>query len=354
MKILSIQINSPDAEYCTQVLSKVSRTFAPTIRMLPKRLYLPVTVAYLLCRIADTVEDESSLSRQDKEKLLLTYADIFKQEETKSKAKFLTGVAVIPDHNTDVSLTKNLDRVFLVYKTFHPEVQKMIATWVVEMTLGMKKYSQSSAKRKRQFLHSMKELDEYMYYVAGTVGHMLTSLFTYFSNKITPTLSRKMEFFSESFGKGLQMVNIIRDMAGDLKRGQSYIPDEILQKYQLNRQSIFEVQNSKNAELMFDELIQTAIGHLDKALAYVVLIPKEETRIRLFCLLPMFWAMQTLRAIQDNSLNLLTAEKIKISRKVIRTEFYKSLILTFSNRLTVRHYNKIRKNISLQPLPAVI
>ena len=222
------------------------------------------------------------------------------------------------------------------------------------MSRGMHKYAQATIRKKFSFLGTMKELDEYMYYVAGTVGHMLTSLFTYFSKKITPTLYRKLEFFSESFGKGLQMVNIIRDMAGDLKRGQSYIPDEILQKYHLTRHSIFEVQNSKNVELLFDELIQTAIGHLDNALAYVVLIPKEETRIRLFCLLPMFWAMQTLRQIQENSLNLLTAEKVKISRKVIRTEFYKSLILTFSNRLTIRHYNKIRKNISVQPLVAVI
>ena len=354
MKILSMQLNSPDVDYCTQILSKVSRTFAPTIRMLPKRLYLPVTVAYLLCRIADTVEDESSISKEKKENLLLIYADIFKQEEVRNKEKFLSAVAVIPDHNIDVNLTKNLNRVFSVYKTFHPEVQKMIATWVVEMTLGMKKYSQSSARRKKQFLRSMKELDEYTYYVAGTVGHMLTYLFTYFSKKITPPLFRKMELLSESFGKGLQMVNIIRDMAGDLKRGQSYIPDEILQKYHLTRQSIFESQNSKKAEMLFDELIQTAVNHLDKALAYVVLIPKEETRIRLFCLLPIFWAMQTLREIQENSLNLLLSEKVKISRKVIRTEFYKSLLLTFSNRLTVRHYNKIRKNISVQPLAAAI
>ena len=184
----------------------------------------------------------------------------------------------------------------------------------------------------------MKELDEYTYYVAGTVGHMLTSLFTFFSKKITPKVSKKLEFFSESFGKGLQMVNIIRDMAGDLKRGQSYIPDEILQKYKLTRQSIFEVQNSKNAELLFD----------------VVIIPKEETRIRLFCLLHIFWAMQTLSIIHENTLNLLQKDKIKISRRVIRTEFYKSLILAFSNRLTIRHYKKIRKTLAPEPLPAVI
>jgi farnesyl-diphosphate farnesyltransferase len=350
MKLFSMQIHSEDAEYCSQMLGQVSRTFAPTIRMLPKRLFLPVTVAYLLCRIADTVEDEVTIATEDKENLLLTYADIFKQGDAVHKENFLQGVAVIPDHNADVELTKNLTRVLNVYNTFHPEVQKMISTWVIEMTMGMKKYAQSSAQRKKQFLKSMKELDEYMYYVAGTVGHMLTSLFTYFSKKITPAISKKLEIFSESFGKGLQLVNIIRDMAGDLKRGQSYIPDEILHKYALTRQSIFESNNRGNAEQLFDELIETAVDHLDQALVYILNIPKEETRIRIFCLLPLFWAMQTLSVIHENSLNLLQAEKVKISRKVIRTEFYKTLVLTFSNRLTVRHYNKIRKNMALAPL----
>jgi len=353
MKILSMQINSPDAEYCSHMLTQVSRTFAPTIRMLPKRLYLPVTVAYLLCRIADTVEDESCIITQEKERLLLIYADIFKQTDSMHIQAFLKGVDIFPDYNPDVALAKNLERVLNVYRTFHPEVQKMIATWVVEMTLGMKKYAQSSAKRKKQFLHSMKELDEYMYYVAGTVGHMLTSLFTFFSNKITPGIYKKLEVFSESFGKGLQMVNIIRDMAGDLKRGQSYIPDEILHKYALTRQSIFESGNRNKAELLFNELIQTALDHLDKALIYVINIPKEETRIRIFCLLPLFWAMQTLSVIHENTLNLLKPEKVKVSRKVIRKEFFKTLILTFSNRLTIRHYQKIRKNLALQPLTAI-
>jgi farnesyl-diphosphate farnesyltransferase len=353
MKIWSMQIDHPDTDYCREMLAKVSRTFAPTIRMLPKRLCIPVTVAYLLCRIADTVEDEPGIQTSDKEKLLLTYADIFKQGEAAHKNNFLRGVMVIPDHSPDVALSKNLQRVLNVYDTFHPEVRKMIATWVVEMTLGMKKYAQSSAIRKKQFLSSMKELDEYMYYVAGTVGRMLTSLFTYFSKTITPGISKKLEMFSESFGKGLQLVNIIRDMAGDLKRGQSYIPDEILNKYRLTRQSIFEIQNRDNAERLFDELMQTAIDHLDKAMAYVVNIPKEETRIRIFCLLPIFWAMQTLRVIHENTLNLLRPEKVKISRGVIRKEFYKTLILTFSNRLTVRHYQKIRRNLVLAPLTAI-
>jgi farnesyl-diphosphate farnesyltransferase len=344
---------SRNIEFCSNLLPLVSRTFAPTIRMLPKKLYLPVTVAYLLCRIADTVEDESSLNREEKEIILSIYADILREPTNGNKDKFLELTAKIPENSTDIILIRNLDKVLSVYKSFTYEVQKNIGVWVIEMTLGMKKYAQSVNKKKFQFLKSMQDLDEYMYYVAGTVGHLLTALFAHFSKKITPAVVQRLEKFSESFGKGLQLVNIIRDMNKDLRRGQSYIPDEILCKYQLTRKSLFEQNNSEQAERLFNEMIQIAIKHLDNALTYIINIPKEEARIRLFCLLPLFWAMQTLRIIQTNTLALLRSENIKISRRTIRVEFLKAIILMFSNRLTVRHYKKIRKNFSPQTLPAV-
>jgi len=339
--------------FCNDMLPKVSRTFAPTIRMLPANLNLPVTVAYLLCRIADTVEDDSHLTKSEKQDSLFTFARIFKDRDIESRDKFLQLVSKVPEYNTDVYLTKNLDKVLAVFDSFHPEVQKLIGIWVVEMTLGMMKFAQEKGRRKFQFLKSMKDLDEYTYYVAGTVGHLLTSLFAHFSNKITPVVVQRMDKFSESFGKGLQLVNIIRDMNTDLKRGQSYIPDEILQKYHLTRKTIFEEKNFEKAEELFNEMIQMAVDHLDKALAYIITIPKEEARIRLFCLLPLFWAMQTLRLIQANTLALLRIENVKISRRIIRIEFFKSLILMFSNRLTIRHYKKIRREFAEHPLIAL-
>ena len=47
-----------DEGYQDQILPHVSRTFALTIPQLPARLRVAVTNAYLLCRIADTIEDE--------------------------------------------------------------------------------------------------------------------------------------------------------------------------------------------------------------------------------------------------------------------------------------------------------
>ena len=339
-------------EFCRSILPQVSRTFAPTIRMLPGHLNITVMVAYLLCRIADTVEDEKSLTKEEKQQYLSLYAEILQNANMDKIRQFIQAVDKVPNHNSDVNLMKNLNKVFSVFITFHPEVRRLISIWVAEMVVGMRKFAQSKGHHKFQFLKSIKDLDEYTYYVAGTVGHLLTSLFAHFSKKITPTVKKRLEIFSESFGKGLQLVNIIRDITKDLRRGQSYIPEEILAKYKLTRRNIFETENREQAQCLFNELIEMAVYHLDNALAYIINIPKEEARIRLFCLLPLCWAMQTLKLIQLNTLALLQVDSIKISRRVIRIEFLKSIILIFSNRLTVHHYKKIRKNIAPLPLPA--
>src|SRR6478736_6427264 len=70
---------SLDAEmeraWCSGMLPKVSRTFALCIRLLPASLEHPVCVAYLLCRIADTVEDSATLSAPEKARLLAEFRD---------------------------------------------------------------------------------------------------------------------------------------------------------------------------------------------------------------------------------------------------------------------------------------
>src|SRR5450631_4830029 len=63
-----------DAVYQDQILPHVSRTFALTIPQLPAALRVAVTNAYLLCRIADTIEDEPALSPAE----TLAFLDRFK------------------------------------------------------------------------------------------------------------------------------------------------------------------------------------------------------------------------------------------------------------------------------------
>src|SRR5215468_2316387 len=64
MSLDAAQLHSSlsDEAYQDFILPAVSRTFALTIPELPAGLRTSVTNAYLLCRIADTIEDEPALS----------------------------------------------------------------------------------------------------------------------------------------------------------------------------------------------------------------------------------------------------------------------------------------------------
>ena len=61
-----------DREFCQDMLPKVSRTFAVCITLLPQDLEHSVLIAYLLCRVADTLEDSPVLLPPEKTKLLDT------------------------------------------------------------------------------------------------------------------------------------------------------------------------------------------------------------------------------------------------------------------------------------------
>ena len=60
-------------KYCQDALPKVSRTFALNISVLKGDLYRSILIAYLFCRIVDTLEDAAKLDPQIKSRLLLEF-----------------------------------------------------------------------------------------------------------------------------------------------------------------------------------------------------------------------------------------------------------------------------------------
>jgi farnesyl-diphosphate farnesyltransferase len=340
-------------QYCINMLPKVSRTFAPTIQKLPRPLVLQLTVAYLLCRIADTIEDSAILTIKKKQKLLGHYADLLVRENAPNTLQtFMKHIDALPQQGTDDELLHHVPLILAVYHTFPKKVRTGTSTWVAEMVSGMRTYVQSKYSSSQNFLKTLKDLDEYIYYVAGTVGNLVTTLFSLYSRHITHTIAQHLKKYAESFGKGLQMVNIIRDMPDDWKHNRSYMPNELLHKYDLTRQSIFDRHNVQRSKKMLEELIEMALSYLDASLQYITTIPKAERNMRLSCMLPVFWALQTLRAIKKNINTFFEKEKIKISRAIIREELYFAHVTVFSNRLIQRRFFKFRDEIArTYPLP---
>jgi farnesyl-diphosphate farnesyltransferase len=53
-----IEITDENIRFCDDMLGKVSRSFTPVIRQLPKGLGLEILIFYLTLRALDTVEDD--------------------------------------------------------------------------------------------------------------------------------------------------------------------------------------------------------------------------------------------------------------------------------------------------------
>ena len=74
--MMSARPDQQDEAFQHRILQGVSRTFALTIPQLPPALYRAVANAYLLCRIADTIEDDAGLPFADKERFSQQFIDI--------------------------------------------------------------------------------------------------------------------------------------------------------------------------------------------------------------------------------------------------------------------------------------
>ncbi len=75
-------------------------------------------------------------------------------------------------------------------------------------------------------LHSIPELQDYCYIVAGIVGEMLTELFL-LDRPALAGVAATMRERAATFGEALQLVNILKDSEGDAREGRRYLPEEV-------------------------------------------------------------------------------------------------------------------------------
>src|SRR5438552_13106977 len=104
-----------DEVYQEQILPHVSRTFALTIPQLPPGLRSAVTSAYLLCRIADTIEDEPALSAAETFGYLQRFAAVV--AGTEAPAPLAREVAARLSERTlpaEQDLVRHMERVIRV------------------------------------------------------------------------------------------------------------------------------------------------------------------------------------------------------------------------------------------------
>lgn len=329
-----------DWTWCEAMLPAVSRTFALCIRFLPDDLRRSVTISYLLCRVADTVEDAPELTADHKVELLGQLAAALDDP----------GQSLIPLHrafeqrpDADARLVTRAADVLGVFHAQPLAVRQAVAPWVAEMSRGMAEFaarppSAASSGRVR-CLRSEADLDRYCYFVAGTVGRLLTALFAAQRPLLAPATLRGLEARSEDFGAGLQLVNILADVARDHQRGVCYLPEQWCRDAGVDVRALLEPAQQPAARQMLELLAERARFRLRAARDYVQLLPRGEYQLRLFCLVPYFLALRTLRAIMADPTYPAAGQRVKVGRQVVSRTLVAAQVCAASNHL-LRAYSR--------------
>lgn len=317
--------------FCREILPAVARTFALSIRLLPGMLGDTVCVAYLVCRIADTVEDAPDLPATRKAELL---------DRLRAALEHPAAGAMLPELYSDISgepghvrLVRSADVVLRAYHALPPGSREPVRRWASEMIVGMRKFVLAYPDGIR--IQSVEEYREYCYYVAGTVGYLLTDLWREHVPSIGAGRYEQLRARSRAFAEALQTVNILKDVARDAEHENSiYIPEELLRGAGSSHAHILRDELVPQTRAALAGLVQMARADLEVARDYLLLIPRRAVSIRLSCVLPLLFAYATLRDLTRTPSALASRVNVKISRAEVKSLMLLGIATILSNRAT--------------------
>lgn len=293
-----IPTSETNQDFVLRMIPMVSRTFALSIEALPQELKIPIATSYLLCRIADTIEDEVSISTERRRLLFLEFQALLKGE------RLSTDFCLAPEwigDRADLELNRSTDRVLEVYFSLPTSQQASILPLVLELAKGMHEYCDRASQEGQLVIRSIADLDRYCYYVAGTVGKLLTNLFINHAQHLNPKTEQKIRSHAVAFGCGLQLINILRDIGTDLERGVCFIPHGLLHQLELTPQTLLDDNNQRSRVMLLKQLAEHARHNLTEAINYTLAWPTAEKDIRFFCAVPLGLALSTLNNINKDT-----------------------------------------------------
>ena len=333
--------SNADEAYQEHILQYVSRTFALTIPQLPVGLRRVVSNAYLLCRIADTIEDDNAVdsgqTRHMAELFVQVVAGNFSAEQFSEELYPLLSEHTIEEEH---DLIKNTDSVIRITHSFNKNQRNALGRCVRIMAKGMADYQDAETL---DGLENLAAMDKYCYYVAGVVGEMLTELFCDYSDEINVNKTELMKL-AVSFGQGLQMTNILKDIWDDRARGACWLPRDIFEKEGFDLRELNGNNKNEKFQRGLEQLIAIARNHLNDALTYTLMIPPHEKGIRKFCLWALGMAVLSLDKL-NNHRDFSRGAEVKITRRSVKATVASTSLLVSNDWALKKLFHYTSRNL---------
>ena len=312
-----------------QLLASVSRSFYLTLKALPKELREPISLAYLLARTADTIADTASVDAALRLDCLECYRALVRGAgEVQSLANTLI-TQFCPQQSDDAErrlMQKFADGIAWL-RTMQPTplaaIQSVLEHIIDGQMLDIRRFPADGRLRS---LTSAEELDEYTWLVAGCVGEFWTQLCaSELPASLDPAVSTvQMKAWGARMGKGLQLINILRDIGEDTRDGRCYLPCQ-----------------PADIQTEWFLWLQTCTEHLECGLRYVQHV--AHTKLRYATALPLLLGIQTVAKMRASPWDKIQ-QGIKISRLDVASILAQAAIACRSAAAMEKLYRKLAQS----------
>jgi phytoene synthase len=228
---------TPD-EYCQQKAAGSGSSFYYSFLFLPPQRRRAITAVYAYCREVDDVVDEVTDASVAEAKLAWWRSEV---------AELFAGR---PSHPVTKALQPIIGTTFGI-------TRERLAAILDGMELDL---------RQNRFLDFV-GLKQYAHLVAGVVGEMSAAIFGYQDPR---TLK-----YADTLGLALQLINIIRDVGDDARRGRIYLPLDELRRFDVKAADLLNGRYVDGFVPLMQFQTERARGNYREALA---LLPEVDRR----------------------------------------------------------------------------
>lgn len=310
-----------------ELLKQVSRSFYLTLRVLPAAVRQQIGLAYLLARTTDTVADTEILPAPQRLAALenlrhrilgqtnvrLDFGEFARQQGSPAERVLLEKVA------DSLAVLEQLGPADLQL------VRAVLDTITSGQQLDLQRFAGADATR-IVALQTEGELDDYTYRVAGCVGEFWTKICRAHVFPRARLDDTHLLTDGIRFGKGLQLVNILRDLPNDLRKGRCYLPEPELNAAGLKPAALLDATAEKRFRTVYDRYLTQASDHLAAGWSYTNTLPWRCARVRLACAWPVLIGVRTLARLRtENPLD--SNRPVKVTRAEVRGILWRSVLL---------------------------
>ncbi len=332
-----------------QLLRDVSRSFYLTLRVLPQSIRKPISIAYLLARAADTLADTDIIETIQRLKLITLFRSVLMGDaQIKSLIVEMNLFISKQNHPSEKILLEKLTDIFGLLNTLSENDHAAVTSVVMTLSGGMLDDlntfpTESSGEIKA--LKTAADLEKYTYSVAGCVGEFWSNICFHHDPRLNNWDLSVQRELGIHFGKALQLTNVLRDIAEDLRLGRCYLPSEQLTDLKIKPDQLLSPSMATQLRPIHNQWINQALDYFESASLYILNTPRKCVLLRLATLWPVMIGLHTLKLVSLNDDYLNPNKRLKISRYLVYRLISLSFFIVSSNSFSKYYLNRLISSV---------